>query len=124
MCCAIPILFAGSSTIVKGTEQQVSVNTPGVPGALCQLQSPAIGTRTAQRPANITMLKSKKNGAGLGVDAAAGAMNTYDPGVEVVMTRCPAASGRRARARGSSWQHACAESDAARLGLPLRQRFR
>src|SRR4029077_5107595 len=29
MCCAIPILFAGSSTIVKGTEQQVSVNTPG-----------------------------------------------------------------------------------------------
>ena len=68
MCCAIPILFAGSSTIVKGTEQQVSVNTPGVPGALCQLQSPAIGTRTAQRPANITMLKSKKNGAGLGVE--------------------------------------------------------
>jgi len=89
MCCAIPILFAGSSTIVKGTEQQVSVNTPGGLGALCQLHSPAIGTRTAQRPANITMLKSKKIVAGLGVDAAPGAMNTYDPGVEVVMTPLP-----------------------------------
>jgi len=28
----ISILFGGCSTIVKGTQQQVSVNTPGVPG--------------------------------------------------------------------------------------------
>jgi hypothetical protein len=28
---------------------------------------------------------------GLGVDAASGAMNTYDPGVEVLMTLAPAA---------------------------------
>ena len=122
LCCAISILFAGFSTIVKGTEQQVSVNTPGVPGALCQLQSPAIGTRTVQTPANITLPKSKDNVAvsctaqcynpgvntlashtevmtagnvlfggiiGLGVDAASGAMNTYDPGVEVMMTPLP-----------------------------------
>ena len=122
LCCAISILFAGCSTIVKGTEQQVSVNTPGVPGALCQLQSPAIGTRTVQTPANITLPKSKNNVAvsctaqcynpgvntlashtevmtagnvlfggiiGLGVDAASGAMNTYDPGVEVMMTPLP-----------------------------------
>ncbi|HEU4475440.1 MAG TPA: hypothetical protein VFR71_01920 [Methyloceanibacter sp.] len=42
----LSILLAGCSTIVKVTEQQVSVNTPGVTGAICQLQSPAIGTRT------------------------------------------------------------------------------
>ncbi|MGA9603033.1 MAG: hypothetical protein WBQ82_02825 [Methyloceanibacter sp.] len=122
LCGAISILFAGCSTIVKGTEQQVSVNTPGVPGALCQLQSPAIGTRTVQTPANITLPKSKNNVAvscaaqcynpgvgtlashtevmaagnvlfggiiGLGIDAASGAMNTYDPGVEVIMTPVP-----------------------------------
>jgi hypothetical protein len=121
LCGAISILFAGCSTIVKGTEQQVSVNTPGVPGALCQLQSPAIGTRTVQTPANITLPKSKNNVAvsctaqcyspdvgtlahteamaagnvlfggiiGLGIDAASGAMNTYDPGVEVIMTPLP-----------------------------------
>ena len=122
LCGAISILFAGCSTIVKGTEQQVSVNTPGVPGAICQLQSPAIGTRTVQTPANITLPKSKNNVAvscaaqcytpgvgtlashtevmaagnvlfggiiGLGIDAASGAMNTYDPGVEVIMTPLP-----------------------------------
>jgi hypothetical protein len=45
----VSILFGSCSTIVKGTEQQVSVNTPGVPGAMCQLQSPGIGTRTCKR---------------------------------------------------------------------------
>ena len=102
--------------------QQVSVNTPGVPGAMCQRQSPGIGTRTVQTPANITLPKSKHKVAvsctaqcyspgvstlashtevmtagnvlfggiiGLGVDAASGAMNTYDPGVEVLMTPLP-----------------------------------
>lgn len=127
----LSILFAGS-TIVKGTDQQVSVNTPGVNGAMCQLQSPAIGTRTVQPPANIILPKSKHNVAvtcqaqcyakgvgtlashtemmtagnvlfggliGLGVDAASGAMNKYDPGVEVVMTPLPGC-GRPGRGRG------------------------
>jgi hypothetical protein len=133
LCCVISILFAGCSTIVKGTEQQVSVNTPGVPGALCQLQSPAIGTHTVQTPANIVLPKSKHNVAvsctaqcyspgvnmlashteamavgnvlfggiiGLGVDAPSGAMNTYDPGVEVMMTPLPGCGrppGRKAK---------------------------
>ncbi len=133
LCAAISIIFAGCSTIVKGTEQQVSINTPGVPGALCQLQSPAIGTRTVQTPANITLPKSKNNVAvsctaqcyspgvgtlashtevmaagnvlfggiiGLGIDAASGAMNTYDPGVEVMMTPIPGCGrppGRKAK---------------------------
>jgi hypothetical protein len=128
----LSILFAGCSTIVKGTDQQVSVNTPGVNGAMCQLQSPAIGTRTVQPPANIILPKSKHNVAvtcqaqcyakgvgtlashtemmtagnvlfggliGLGVDAASGAMNKYDPGVEVMMTPLPGC-GRPGRGRG------------------------
>jgi hypothetical protein len=37
MCCAIPILFAGSSTIVKGTEQQVTVEVEGRRLALTNL---------------------------------------------------------------------------------------
>ena len=119
------ILLGSCSTIVKGTKQQVSVNTPGVNGAMCTLQSPAIGTRTVQTPANITLPKSRHNVAvsctaqcykgtgtlasrteimtagnilvggvvGLGVDAASGAMNKYDPGVEVTMSRIPGCGG-------------------------------
>ena len=127
------ILFCGCSTIVKGTEQQVSVNTPGIPGALCQLQSPAIGTRTVQTPANVILPKSKHNVAvsctaqcyspgvgtlgshteimtagnvlfggiiGLGVDAASGAMNTYDPSVEVIMTPMPGCGAPSRKGRG------------------------
>jgi hypothetical protein len=133
-CCgAISVVFAGCSTIVKGTEQQISVNTPGVPGAMCQLSSPGIGTRTVQTPANIVLPKSKHNVAvsctaqchspgvgtlgshtevmtagnvifggiiGLGVDAASGAMNKYDPGVEVIMTPLPGC-GRPGKTKGT-----------------------
>ena len=119
---AISILLAACSTIVKGTDQQVSVATPGVQGAMCELSSPGIGTRAVQTPANIVLPKSRHNVAvrcvaqcygdgvgtlashteimtagnvlfggiiGLGVDAASGAMNTYDPSVEVIMTPMP-----------------------------------
>jgi hypothetical protein len=121
-CGLISILFAGCSTIVKGTEQQVSVTTPGVRGAMCQLTSPGVGSRTVETPANIILPKSKHNVAvtcraqcygdgvatlashtevmtagnvlfggliGLGVDAASGAMNKYDPAVEVPMSPLP-----------------------------------
>jgi hypothetical protein len=134
LCAITAVLFAGCSTIVKGTEQQVSINTPGVPGAMCQLQSPAIGTRTVQTPANVILPKSKHNVAvscaaqcyspgvgtlashtevmtagnvvfggfiGLGVDAASGAMNTYDPGVEVIMTPLPGCGQPPRKARGT-----------------------
>jgi hypothetical protein len=130
---AISLLLGSCSTIVKGTEQQVSVNTPGVPGAMCQLQSPAIGIRTVQTPANIILSKSKNNVAvsctaqcyspgvntlashtevmtagnilfggiiGLGVDAASGAMNTYDPAVEVMMTPMPGCGRAPIRGKG------------------------
>ena len=122
LCGVVSIVLAGCSTIVKGTQQQVSVSTPGVQGAMCQLASPGIGTRTVKTPANIILPKSKHNVAvtctaqcysdgvatlashteimtagnvlfggiiGLGVDAASGAMNKYDPSVEVVMSPIP-----------------------------------
>lgn len=119
---AISILLGSCSTIVKGTEQQVSINTPGVPGAMCMLQSPAVGSRSVQTPSNIILPKSKHNVAvsctaqcyapgvatlashteimtagnvvfggliGLGVDAASGAMNTYDANVDVIIHSNP-----------------------------------
>jgi hypothetical protein len=134
VCGMISILFAGCSTIVKGTEQQVSVSTPGVPGAMCQLTSPAVGTRTVQTPANIILPKSRHSVAvtcraqcysdgvstlashtevmaagnvlfggfiGLGVDAASGAMNKYDPGVEVMMSPLPGCGGPPRRGKGT-----------------------
>lgn len=131
---AVAIVLAGCSTIVKGTEQQVSVNTPGITGAICQLQSPAIGMRTVQTPANIVLPKSRHNVAvscsaqcyspgvgtlgshtevmtagnvifggivGLGVDAASGAMNKYDSGVEIIMTPLPGCGQPRRKGRGT-----------------------
>jgi uncharacterized protein YceK len=122
LCGVICILLSGCSTIVKGTEQQVSVATPGVQGAMCTLTSPAVGTRTVQTPGIMTLPKSRHNVAvncviqcysdgvgilaseteimtagnilfggviGLGIDAASGAMNKYEPGVEVAMTPIP-----------------------------------
>jgi hypothetical protein len=116
------ILLTGCSTIVKGTQQQVSVATPGVQDAMCTLSSPAVGTRTVQTPGNIVLPKSKHNVSvtcvkqcysdgvgvlaseteimtagnvvfggliGLGVDAASGAMNKYQPGVEIIMSPIP-----------------------------------
>jgi hypothetical protein len=38
---------------------------------------------------------------GLGVDAASGAMNTYDPGVEVIMTPLPGCGQPPRKARGT-----------------------
>ena len=55
----ISILLTGCSTIVKGTQQQVSVATPGVQDAMCMLSSPAVGTRTVETPGTIILPKSK-----------------------------------------------------------------
>ena len=59
LCGAIAILLTGCSTIVKGTQQQVSVATPGVQDAMCTLSSPAVGTRAVQTPGTIVLPKSK-----------------------------------------------------------------
>lgn len=54
-------LLSGCSTIVKGTSQAVSVATPNVSGAKCELSSPAIGTVSVVTPATITLEKSQHN---------------------------------------------------------------
>lgn len=53
--------IAGCATIVKGTTQSVSINTPGVPGATCTLSSSAIGTKVVTTPATITLEKGSDN---------------------------------------------------------------
>ena len=134
LCGVIAILLTGCSTIVKGTQQQVSVATPGVQDAMCTLSSPAVGTRTVQTPGTIVLPKSKHDVAvncvkqcyttgvgvlaseteimtagnvlfggviGLGIDAASGAMNKYQPGVEIAMSPIPK---RRKRGEACQWQ--------------------
>jgi hypothetical protein len=55
------LCLAGCATIVKGTTQVVAVDTPGAPGATCELSSPAIGTQSVQTPATIELEKSQHN---------------------------------------------------------------
>jgi len=109
---------SGCATIVKGTTQQISLNTPGAPGAQCTLVSEGIGTKTVTTPATLVLDKSQHNVAvtckkqcfqdgvgiissstegmaagniiaggvvGLGIDAASGAMNKYNPDNQIAM---------------------------------------
>lgn len=114
--------LAGCATITKGVTQNIAINTPGAPGATCQLSSSAIGNRTVVTPAVITVDKSQESIAvrctkacfqdgvgivgsemevmtagnilvggviGLGVDAASGAMNKYNPETGIHMAPIP-----------------------------------
>ncbi|HUR43818.1 MAG TPA: hypothetical protein VMZ01_06945 [Aestuariivirga sp.] len=54
-------MLLGCATIVKGTDQQVSLDTPGYPGANCPLSSSFLGVRQAVTPAILTLPKSKHN---------------------------------------------------------------
>jgi hypothetical protein len=152
----IAILLSGCSTIVKGTQQQVSVATPGVQDAMCTLSSPAVGTRTVQTPGTIVLPKSKHDVAvscvkqcyttgvgvlaseteimtagivvfggviGLGIDAASGAMNKYQPGVEVVMSPIPNCGPPKKGAGRAHGKHASASTRAARQVLTSSFRF-
>jgi hypothetical protein len=115
MCGVISILLTGCSTIVKGTQQQVSVATPGVQHAMCMLSSPAVGTRTAdsgndqsKHDVAVSCVKQCYT-TGIGVlaseteimtadnvvfvvlsalasNAASGAIKKYQPGVEIAMS--------------------------------------
>ncbi len=53
--------IAGCATIVKGTTQVVSIDTPGAPGASCELSSSGIGSRSVVTPATIELDKSQHN---------------------------------------------------------------
>ncbi len=57
----VSFLAAGCATIVKGTTQAVALDTPGAPGATCQLASEGIGTQTVTTPATIQLEKSQHN---------------------------------------------------------------
>jgi hypothetical protein len=95
--CIVSLFLGSCSTIVKGSQQQVSVNTPGVPGAMCQLQSPAIGIRTVQTPANITLPKSKHNVA---VSCTA---QCYSPGVSTLASHTEVMTAGNVVFGGISW---------------------
>jgi hypothetical protein len=56
--CLVAMLL-GCATIVKGTDQQVALDTPGYPGANCRLSSSFLGVRQAVTPAILTLPKSK-----------------------------------------------------------------
>lgn len=58
---SLAVAVAGCATIVKGTTQTVSVNTPGVTGATCTLQSEAIGTKVVRTPGTLVLDKSAQN---------------------------------------------------------------
>jgi len=55
------LMVCGCATIVKGTTQQVSITTPGAPGAQCKLFSSAIGEKTVTTPVTIVLEKSRQN---------------------------------------------------------------
>jgi len=122
-------LLAGCSTLTTGTTQPVSLVTPGVEQANCELSSPEIGTINVVTPANVMLSRSQHSvqvtcrkecyteGRGLinstfeemtagniliggvvgvAVDASSGAMNKYDPHVQIAMNRVAACKGKRA----------------------------
>jgi len=54
-------LLGGCATIVKGTTQTISIDTPGAPGAKCILSSTSVGTKKVTTPVNITVDKGSNN---------------------------------------------------------------
>ncbi|MEX0744210.1 MAG: hypothetical protein WD118_01300 [Phycisphaeraceae bacterium] len=58
---ALAFCAAGCATIVKGTTQAVALDTPGAPGAACELSSPGVGTQTITTPATFELEKSQHN---------------------------------------------------------------
>ncbi len=51
--------LASCATIVKGTDQTISLDTPGHEGAQCTLTSKGIGNRTVTTPALVSLPKSR-----------------------------------------------------------------
>ncbi len=57
----VVLCATGCATIVKGTTQAVALDTPGAPGAACELSSPGVGTQNVTTPATIELEKSQHN---------------------------------------------------------------
>jgi hypothetical protein len=54
---ALTLALVGCATITKGTTQTIAIDTPGVPGATCTIQTPS-GPRVLATPGNVTLEKS------------------------------------------------------------------
>ena len=54
-------LLGGCATIMKGTTQTISLDTPGASGAQCTLNSSSIGTKVVTTPVNISVDKGSDN---------------------------------------------------------------
>lgn len=55
-CLAGALLLAACATITKGTTQIVAIDTPGVPGATCTIQTQS-GPETVVTPGSVTLSK-------------------------------------------------------------------
>lgn len=53
---AFALVLVGCATITKGTTQTIAVDTPGVPGATCTIQTPS-GPRGLVTPGNVALDK-------------------------------------------------------------------
>ncbi len=53
---AFALALAGCATITRGTHQTIAVDTPGVPGAVCTIQTQS-GPRGVTTPGNVTLDK-------------------------------------------------------------------
>ncbi len=53
--------LAGCATIVKGTTQSVSVDTPGATGSKCTLTSSSVGSVTLVTPASVVLQKGSES---------------------------------------------------------------
>jgi hypothetical protein len=53
---ALTLALVGCATITKGTTQTIAVDTPGVPGATCTIQTPS-GPRGVVTPGNVALDK-------------------------------------------------------------------
>jgi hypothetical protein len=58
---AAVVTFGGCATIVKGTTQSVSLETPGAPGAKCTLTSSSVGSVTLVTPASVVLQKGSES---------------------------------------------------------------
>lgn len=56
---ACALSFAGCASVVEGTDQQISVSTPGANGAHCNLSSPDGTYNISSTPGTVTVDKSK-----------------------------------------------------------------
>jgi uncharacterized protein YceK len=61
LCLGVALCVGGCATIVKGTTQVVSIDTPGAPGAKCTLASSAVGTMQIVTPATVTLAKGSES---------------------------------------------------------------